>query len=154
MASHVASVRWSRAGQELPNGGYRTVHEWVFDGGARVEASSAPSVVGPDRAPEETVDPEEALIAATSSCHMLFYLHFAEKAGYPVGAYEDDAVGTLERGADGKAWITRIVLRPRITYLDVAPDQQATDDLHHRAHEACFIANSLKSEVEVMSPVD
>jgi organic hydroperoxide reductase OsmC/OhrA len=124
----------------------------MFDGGVRVAASSSPSLVPVPYSVAEAVDPEEALVACTSSCHMLWFLSLAAKRGFVVESYADEAWGIMEKTADGKLAITRITLRPRIDFgADRSPSPQELEDLHHSAHEQCFIANSLKSEVVVES---
>ena len=95
------------------------------------------------------VDPEEAFVASLSSCHMLFFLDFARRAGFVVDNYTDEAEGVLDKRADGRMWMSRVTLRPRIAWGGTAPDEAALADLHHRAHEACFIANSVTTEVVV-----
>ena len=115
-----------------------------------VRGSSAPTSVPEPMSDPAAVDPEEALVAALSSCHMLFFLAFAAKAGFVVESYRDEAVGVLGRDERGKTSITTITLRPAATFSGaLAPDAAAIDDLHHRAHEACYIANSIRAEVKV-----
>ncbi len=95
------------------------------------------------------VDPEEAFIASLSSCHMLFFVDFARRAGFVLDSYVDEAEGVLEKRADGKMAMTRVTLRPRVVWAGMPPDEAAIADLHHRAHEACFIANSVTTDVTV-----
>lgn len=150
MSTYTATVRWSREGDgDFAKGRYSRAHEWAFDGGAVVPASASPDNVPPGTADEAGVDPEEAFIAALSSCHMLFFLDFARRAGFVVDDYVDEADGVLEKRSDGKIAMTRVTLRPRITWGGDAPDAGAIDDLHHRSHEACFIANSVTTEITV-----
>jgi organic hydroperoxide reductase OsmC/OhrA len=150
MTTYTATIRWSRdASQDFSKGQYSRVHEWVFDGGAVVPASPAPGIVQPPYSDPAGVDPEEAFVASLSSCHMLFFLDFARRAGFVIDNYADEAEGELAKGADGKMAMTRVTLRPRIAWVDEGPDPAALADLHHKAHEACFIANSVKSEVVI-----
>ncbi len=101
------------------------------------------------------VDPEEALVASLASCHLLFFLDFARRAGFVVDAYDDEAEGVMESGPDGRAWMARVTLRPHIVFTgDKRPRRADCDALHHRAHEACYIANSVKSEVRVEGSED
>ena len=151
MSTYTATIRWSRRDGEFAKGQYSRGHQWSFDGGALVPASASPDNVPPGTANEEGVDPEEAFVAALSSCHMLFFLDFARRAGFVVDDYVDEADGVLEKRADGKIAMTRVTLRPRIAWSGDAPDEAAIADLHHRAHEACFIANSVNTEVTVQS---
>jgi organic hydroperoxide reductase OsmC/OhrA len=155
MAGHeyTAAVVWRLAGEEdFARGRYSRGHAWRFDGGIEVPASASPSVVPAPWSREDAVDPEEAFIASLSSCHMLFFLDFARRAGIVVESYEDEAVGTMERIAPGRMAMTRVMLRPRIVFVGEAPGQAALDDLHHKAHEACFIANSVKTEITIEAP--
>lgn len=152
MSTHHATVRWfSSPGEDFSKGQYSRAHSWNFDGGAVVAASAAPHIVPAPWSDAGAVDPEEALVAATSSCHMLFFLDYARRSGVIVTSYEDEAEGLMERGEDGKTRITRITLKPRIAYSGEEPDQAKLDELHHKAHEACFIANSITSDVVIES---
>ena len=114
-----------------------------------VAASASPHIVPAPWSNAAAVDPEEAFVASTASCHMLFFLDFARRAGVIVTSYEDGAEGVMEKGGDGKVRITRITLRPRIMFGGDAPTQEMLDELHHKAHEACFIANSITSEIVI-----
>lgn len=150
MSEHLATVEWSRGDQDFAGHRYSRAHDWRFDGGAVVRGSSAPSSVPEPLSDPGAVDPEEALVAALSSCYMLFFLAFAAKAGFTVDSYRDEAVGSLGRDERGKTSITTVTLRPAVLFSGaVKPDPAALDDLHHRAHEACYIANSVRSEVKV-----
>ena len=149
MSTHTATVDWSRGDQAFTDGVYSRGHAWRFDGGAVVRGSSAPPVPGSDPA---AVDPEEALVAAVSACHMLFFLAYAAKAGLTVDRYTDAAVAEMGRDERGKVSITRVTLRPDIRWGGEAPSAEVLDDLHHRAHEACYLANSIRGEV-VVEPV-
>ena len=150
MSSYTATIRWSRDDADgFAKGQYSRAHEWAFDGGAVVPASASPHVVPAPWSDAAGVDPEEAFVASLSSCHMLFFLDFARRGGWVIDAYVDEAEGVLEKGADGKIAMTRVTLRPRIEWAGEAPDQAAIADLHHRAHEACFIANSVTTKVTV-----
>jgi organic hydroperoxide reductase OsmC/OhrA len=149
MSENVATVLWTREGQTFTDNRYSRRHLWQFDGGAQVLASSAPSSVPLPYSDPSAVDPEEAVVAATSSCHMLFFLSLAAKSGFSVERYEDAAVGTLAKDERGRISLTEIVLRPQINWNGREPDADALADLHHRAHEACYIANSLRATVRV-----
>ena len=150
MSTYTATIRWSRKGGEFANGQYGREHEWTFDGGTIVPASASPENVPPGTADPKGVDPEEAFIAAISSCHMLFFIDFARRAGFIVDDYVDTADGVLEKRAHGKIAMTRVILRPRPTFSgDRHADDAAIADLHHPAHEACFIANSVNTEVTI-----
>jgi organic hydroperoxide reductase OsmC/OhrA len=151
MSTYTATIRWSRTGEgDFAKGQYGRAHQWAFDGGAVVPASASPDNVPPGTADEAGVDPEEAFVASLSSCHMLFFLDFARRAGFVVDDYVDEADGVLEKRADGKMAMTRVTLHPRVSWGGGnAPDEAAIADLHHRSHEACFIANSVTTEVAV-----
>ena len=149
MATHTATVRWSASpGEDYAKGQYSRAHSWSFDGGAVVAASASPHIVPAPWSDAAAVDPEEAFVASLSSCHMLFFLDFARRAGVVVTAYEDEAEATMEKGSDGRVRISKVTLRPRIAFAEM-PDSTTLDELHHKAHEACFIANSVTSEVVV-----
>jgi organic hydroperoxide reductase OsmC/OhrA len=148
MAEHVATVEW-RSDGGFANGRYSRGHVWRFDGGAEVRGSSSPLVVPMPMSDPAGVDPEEALIASASSCHMLWFLHMARDAGLDVASYRDAARGSIGKDDRGKAAITRIVLKPEIAFVGRQPDAAELDRLHHEAHERCFIANTLRCEVVV-----
>ena len=150
MSSYTATIRWSRKGAEgFAKGQYSRAHEWEFDGGVTVPASASPHVVPAPWSDAGGVDPEEAFVASLSSCHMLFFVDFARRAGLVVDDYVDEAEGAIEKRADGKFAMTRVTLHPRVTWGGNPPDEARVADLHHRAHEACFIANSVTTEVTV-----
>ncbi len=148
---YTAIVRWSRGdAPDFAKGQYSRAHEWAFDGGAVVPVSPSPHVVPAPWSDQAGVDPEEAFVASLSSCHMLFFVDFARRDGWVVDSYVDEAEGVLEKRADGKMAMTRVTLRPRVAWGgEKQPGEAAIADLHHRAHEACFIANSVTTEVTV-----
>lgn len=150
MSQHTAVVEWSRGDQPFADNKYSRGHDWRFDGGAVVRGSSAPSGVPEPMSDSSAVDPEEALVAALSSCHMLFFLAYARKDGFIVDSYRDEAQGVLGKDERGKVSITEIVLRPAITWSgDKLPDAAAIADLHHRSHDICYIANSIRADVKI-----
>jgi organic hydroperoxide reductase OsmC/OhrA len=151
MSRHGARIVW-RAQGDFAEGRYSRTHAWRFDGGAEVIASASPEVVPVPLGDPAGVDPEEALVAAVASCHMLWFLDLARRAGFRVASYEDAAEGEMGRIAPGRHAIVRIVLRPAILFDGPAPDAEALARLHAAAHDACFIANSLRSEVVVAPP--
>ena len=145
-----ATIMWRRdTSEDFAKGRYSRGHEWRFDGGVAVAASSSPSVVPLPFSREDAVDPEEAFIASLSSCHMLTFLDLARRAGFVIDSYEDEALGHMERIAPQRMAITKVTLRPKIAFQGAAPDQAKLDELHHQAHELCFIANSVKTEIKV-----
>lgn len=150
MHRYEARIAWNRDGAAFTDNRYSRGHEWSFDGGLRIPASSSPSVVPLPFSVPEAIDPEEALVASASSCHMLWFLNLAAKQGFLIERYDDDAFGVMEKNARGKLAFTRITLRPDIVF---GGSRTPTDDelaaLHHRAHDECFIANSLNFDVVV-----
>jgi organic hydroperoxide reductase OsmC/OhrA len=146
-----ANVTWTReAGAKFTDQRYSRGHSWTFDGGITVPASSSPSSVRLPYSVAEAVDPEEALVAAVSSCHMLTFLFVAAKQGFVVDAYIDEAVGEMTKNERGRLWVSKVTLAPRITFAgEKRPTQEQLDELHHLAHEECYIANSVKSEIVV-----
>jgi len=145
-----ASVKWKRGDSKFTDQRYSRGHSWSFDGGITVPASSSPLSVRLPYSVAEAVDPEEALVAAVASCHMLTFLYVAAKQGFVVDDYADDAVGEMTKNERGKLWVSKVTLSPRITFTgDKRPAPQQLDELHHLAHEECYIANSVKSEVVV-----
>jgi organic hydroperoxide reductase OsmC/OhrA len=150
MAVHTASVVWDRAaGAAFIDNRYSRAHRWEFDGGAIVAASSSPAVVPVPLSDAAGVDPEEAFVASLSSCHMLWFLFFAAKAGFVVDSYRDAAAGHMEKTTDGSQWMARVVLRPEVRFAGAAPDAATSAAMHDKAHHACFIANSVKTTVTV-----
>jgi len=146
MSEHRASVHWSRGGAEFTYEKYPRLHRWTFGGGVSLDGSSAPEYLGDAKLP----NPEEALVMALSSCHMLSFLAIAARKRLTVESYEDDAVGHMEKNAEGKLAITRCELRPRVRFSGASvPDAEALAKLHEQAHHVCFIANSVKTEVTV-----
>ena len=145
-----ATVEWKRRDVAFVDNKYSRGHVWRFDGGVEVPASSAPASVPLPYSVAAAVDPEEALVAATSSCHMLFFLGFAAKQGFVVDRYLDEAIGSTSRNDHDKLYVSEIVLSPDVTFGgSKQPSKHELDTLHHRAHEECYIANSVKAEIIV-----
>jgi len=150
MAEHKATVRWILQGDGFLKGRYSREHTWTFDGGVTVPASPSPSVVPTPYSSPAAVDPEEAYVAAIASCHMLTFLYVAMHRGFVVERYEDDAVGVLRKNERGTVWVSTVTLHPRIAYGGAKrPTAAEVDELHRLAHEQCFIANSVKTEIVV-----
>ncbi len=147
MASHIATIRWERNGATFSDKKYNRAHTWKFDGGAEVPASSSPHVVPLPYSDPAGVDPEEAFVASISSCHMLWFLSIACKRGFVVESYDDDAEGQMEKNAEGKLAVTMVRLCPKVTFLSPGPDDMTFRAMHHEAHEECYIANSVKTEI-------
>lgn len=149
MATYTADIAWTLdSGEDFRNGRYSRGHTVSFDGGAVIPASASPHVVG-KWAVTAAIDPEEMLVAALASCHMLAFLHVARLAGFAVAAYADHAEGVMEEIAPDRHAVTNVVLHPRIEWTGPAPEKDALERMHHQAHEACFIANSVKTRVTV-----
>lgn len=148
MATYRATIDWSlEAGGDFLNGRYSRGHVVDF-AEHRMPATSSPHVVG-KWAQKGSVDPEEMLVASLSSCHMLTFLHMARLEGFAIARYRDAAEGVMETNAAGVPWVSKVTLRPEITYAGKRPTAAEAEHLHHRAHEECFIANSVKTEIVV-----
>ena len=145
-----AQVLWTRADAAFLDNRYSRGHVWRFDGGVEVPASSSPHSVPLPLSRADAVDPEEAFVAALSSCHMLFFLYFAAKAGFVVDCYDDAAVGVMSKNERGKLFVSKVTLNPSVAFTG---GKQPTDadlgEMHHRAHEECYVANSVRSEVVI-----
>jgi len=130
---------------------YSRSHTWSFDGGIEIPASSSPHVVPVPMSNESAVDPEEAFVAAVSSCHMLWFLSIAAEKNFIVESYEDNAIGVLGKNGEGKLAMTKITLKPKVNFNDTTvPTSEQVDELHRLAHEKCFIANSVKTDITMM----
>ena len=151
MAEHTATIAWesSATASDFAKGRYSREHTWSFDGGVTVPGSSSPTVVPLPWSNAAAVDPEEAYVAAIASCHMLSFLYVAMKRGVTVTRYRDRAVGVLTKNEHGVAWVSTVTLHPEIAYAGDPPDAAVRDELHAAAHHACFIANSVKTEILV-----
>ncbi len=149
MSKYTAKIIWKSDSLEtFTKQRYTRGHLWEFDDDVTVPASSSPHVV-PRYSVEAAVDPEEALVASAASCHMLTFLYLAAKAGFNIASYIDNAVGEMASLEDGRQWLARIVLDPRIVWIGDGPSSEQLAELHHNAHEQCYIANSIKSEIVV-----
>jgi organic hydroperoxide reductase OsmC/OhrA len=151
MSEYQARIHWKRhEGEVFTDSRYSRAHAWEFDGGVVVPASSSVSVVPLPYSKAENVDPEEAYVAALSSCHMLTFLFLAAKARFVVDAYDDRATGVMEKNAEGRLAMTRVRLEPRITFSGaLAPTAADLARLHHDAHEECYLANSVRTTIDV-----
>ena len=148
MAQYIAEVRWLRGEQDFLDNRYSRKHQLRFDGGAEVPGSSSPHVVPLPMSDAAAVDPEEAFVASLASCHMLFFLSIAARRRFRVDRYFDAATGVMGMNAEGKMAMTVVTLRPEVTFSGVhIPDREEIERIHHEAHNACFIANSVKSDV-------
>ena len=148
MAEHTAEIRWERSDEGFLSGKYSREHVWTFDGGLTVPASASPHVVPVPYSNPACVDPEEAFVAAIASCHMLTFLYLASREGFQIDLYEDRAVGTTAKNERDIAWINQVKLSPKIEYGgSKLPSPSDERRLHHSAHEQCFIANSVKTEI-------
>jgi organic hydroperoxide reductase OsmC/OhrA len=155
MSEHKAKILWTHSTGDFLKGTYSREHTWAFDGGMTVPASSSPAAVRIPFSNPANIDPEEAFVASLSSCHMLTYLFIASRKGFEISRYEDEAVGLMTKNDRGILWVSSVVLHPRITYSGVkTPTREEEDQMHHAAHEQCFIANSVKTDVRVESTSD
>ncbi|HSY16864.1 MAG TPA: OsmC family protein [Candidatus Acidoferrales bacterium] len=152
MSEYKATIKWQRTSPDFLKGKYSREHTWTFDGGVTVPASSSPAVVPVPYSNPAHVDPEEAFVASISSCHMLTFLYLAGKKGFQIDSYEDESIGVMAKNETGVPWVSRVTLNPEIVYSgDKLPTPEDEKQLHHLAHEQCFIANSIKTEVVVHS---
>jgi organic hydroperoxide reductase OsmC/OhrA len=151
MGEYRATIAWrlTAPAADFAKGKYSREHTWTFDGGVIVPASPSPSVVPAPWSNPANVDPEEAFVASISSCHMLTLLWVASRRGFAIASYADDAVGVMTKNERGKAWVSKVTLDPRIEWIDKTPTAEELEALHHAAHEDCFIANSVKTEILV-----
>ncbi|MEO6525101.1 MAG: OsmC family protein [Gemmatimonadaceae bacterium] len=150
MSDHRAHIRWRHDGGDFAKRQYSRAHSWLFDGGLTVPASSSPSNVPIPYSDPAGVDPEEAYVAAISSCHMLTFLFVAANARIVVLSYEDEAIGSMTPNERGVPWMSHVELHPRIAYAQgAAPTADEEAELHHRAHDGCYIANSVRTEITV-----
>ncbi len=146
MSKHVATIHWQRKSKGFSYRDYSRDHNWSFEGGARISASAAPEFLGN----AANVDPEEAFVASVSACHMLTFLAICAGRKIIVNKYTDKAEGTLEKNSAGRSAVTRIELSPRIEFEGQPPEEKVLQEIHHAAHEQCFIANSIRTEVTVL----
>jgi organic hydroperoxide reductase OsmC/OhrA len=150
MSHYSAHILWQRGAQPFTDRRYSRAHHIRFDGGLQIAGSSSPQVVPVPMSDAAAADPEELFVAALSSCHMLWFLDIACRAGWTVDAYDDAAEGTMAKDAEGRLAMTRVVLRPAVAFGgERRPDAAEVARLHHQAHERCFIASSVRSEVIV-----
>ncbi len=150
MSEHRATIRWQNKSPDFLKGKYSREHTWTFDGGVTVNASASPSVVPVPYSNPAHVDPEEVFVAAVSSCHMLTFVYLASRQGFQVDSYADEAVGLVTKNEAGVAWVSSIRLNPKISYGgSKLPTPTDEEHLHHQAHEQCFIANSVKTNITV-----
>ena len=148
MFEYRAKIIWKRAEDErFVDNKYSRGHQWEFDGGVTVPASASPDIVPLPYSVESNVDPEEAFVASISSCHMLFFLAIAGKKRLVVDEYIDSPIGIMEKGRDGKVAMTKVTLRPKVIFSGDQPSLEQLESIHHRAHQECFIANSVKTEI-------
>jgi len=152
MSEHKAIIKWKLSQGDFLKGTYSREHTWMFDGGVTLPASSSPHAVRVPFSNPANVDPEEAFVASLSSCHMLTYLYVASRKGFEISNYEDEAVGVMTKNERGVPWVSTVTLHPRITYAgSKTPTPEEENQMHHAAHEGCFIANSVKTDVQVKS---
>ena len=148
MTHYTAEVLWLRNEGDFAGNRYSRRHLLRFDGGLEVPGSSSPHVVPLPMSDAAALDPEEAFVSSLSSCHMLWFLSIAAKRKFCVDRYFDAAEGVMEKNSEGKVAMTRVTLRPDVTFSgERPPTREELDRLHHEAHDACFIANSVKTEV-------
>jgi organic hydroperoxide reductase OsmC/OhrA len=148
MAIYTAEILWLRQGQDFLNNRYSRKHSLRFDGGLEVPASSSPHVVPSPMSDASALDPEEAFISSISSCHMLWFLSIAAKRKFCIDRYQDKAEGIMEKNENGKIFVSVVTLKPNVIFSgENQPTKEQIEAMHHLAHDECFIANSVKSEV-------
>lgn len=148
MSHYKATINWKRDGEAFTDNQYSRKHSWIFDDELEVPATASPHIVPEQYTNSKAVDPEEAFVASLSSCHMLWFLSLAASNGYIVNDYKDTADGTLEKSREHKLAMTKVTLQPVVTFdKDSSPSPQEFEELHHKAHVKCFIANSVKTEI-------
>jgi organic hydroperoxide reductase OsmC/OhrA len=151
---YTATITWAREGAPFTDSRYSRAHRWRFDGGVEVAASASPQLVPQPLSSAAAIDPEEAFVAALASCHMLWFLSIAAGRGFVVESYRDEATGLLARNAAGRLAMTEVALHPEVVFAgDARPDSDEHAALHHEAHEQCYIARSVTTEVRC-EPVD
>ena len=150
MSKYITTVSWSRDGQSFTDNQYKRSHQWEFDSGQTIRASASPDIVPTPLSDSMAIDPEEAFVAALSSCHMLWFLSIAAETGFVVEQYVDKATGILSKDKDGEQAITKVTLFPHVTYKKAsAPSSEEHRNIHKHADEKCFISNSVKTKVEI-----
>lgn len=148
MSEYKTTVVWNREGAAFTDNRYSRGHRWLFDGGIEVPASSSPQVIPLPLSVAEAVDPEEAFVASLSSCHMLWFLALSQQRKFVVDSYRDEAVGMLAKDSSGQLAMTLVTLHPEAHFCgDTRPMPEEITALHQQAHEQCFIARSVKTEV-------
>jgi organic hydroperoxide reductase OsmC/OhrA len=152
MSEHVATISWTLSGEDFCAGKYSREHTWAFDGGVVVPASPSPSLVPKPHTNPANDDPEEAYVAANSSCHKLSFLYEASRKGFEVRSYADRAVGIMTKNEQRAVWVSAVKLHPRIEYGSRSPTPDEETSLHDAAHHGCFIANSVKTDISVATP--
>ena len=154
MATYRATADWSLVdGEDFATGRYSRGHSVVFGSGYEAPGTASPHVVGNKWSVSGAVDPEEMLVSAINTCHMLSFLHVAREAGFTVTRYRDEAVGVMEKNAAGELWVSKVTLHPEISYVGPQPTPDQREHMHHKAHEVCFIAKSVKTEIVVEEKV-
>lgn len=155
MSTYTARIHWSNDGEKFLSNSYSRAHSWAFDGGLTVPASSSPHIVPEPMSVAANVDPEEAFVASISSCHMLWFISYAAKEGLLIKSYTDDAIGTMGNSSKGKLAMLRVELHPKVILVSgIKLDTSVAESLHEQAHEQCFIANSVHTEIQVITGSD
>jgi len=150
MATYRATADWRLAeGEDFAEGRYSRGHKLAFGSGYEARGTASPHIVGNKWSVAGAIDPEEMLVGAINTCHMLSFLHKAREAGFCVSGYRDEAVGIMEKNQAGELWVSKVVLHPQISYVGPRPTAAESDELHHAAHQICFIANSVKTQIVV-----
>ena len=150
MGTYRATSDWSlKDGEDFATGRYSRGHAVTFGSGFEAPGTASHQIVGNKWSVAGAVDPEEMLVGAINTCHMLSFLHIAREAGFLIDRYRDEAVGVMEKRQDGEMWVSKVTLHPQIRYVGRQPTPAERDHMHHAAHQVCFIANSVKTEIVV-----
>lgn len=151
MPNYKATIHWKRSGAKFLDHKYQRRHTWTFDSGLTMTAAASPHIVGESYTDPSAIDPEEAFTASVASCHMLWFLSLAAGRGFVVNNYMDNSQGVLEKNSEGKLAMTKVIIRPVVTFeTERMPSQNDFLGLHRQAHSKCFIANSIKSDIEIL----
>ena len=153
MSAHGATIEWMRGDQPFTDKRYSRAHSWTFDGGAVVPGSSSPAGVPVPLSDASAVDPEEAMVASLSSCHMLWFLAFAANAGLVVDTYVDEAFGKMGKNDQGRGYIAEVTLNPCTSFTGRVPTQDELDALHHQAHDHCEMAHSVRATITTIATI-
>jgi organic hydroperoxide reductase OsmC/OhrA len=155
MPTYKAGIQWKRNGARFVDQKYQRIHTWTFENGLKLQAAASPHIVGASFTDTSVIDPEEAFTASVGSCHMLWFLSLAAGRGFVVNRYLDQSEGTLEKNSEGRMAMTKVLIQPVVSFdAENAPSEDVFLKLHQQAHRKCFIANSVKSDIEIFPKME